>query len=634
MSAGNTDTNWMGLYSQAFYPGPPTSPATRITPDPSDNLLHFSCPDDRAALGGYYLMCAAANTAGKTCTGSPWCKGWLPDGYPPPDTNDPTDCLAVGTGYTDCYSANTTTQIPNDVLEVTCNCKSFEDNAVLGNVVTNACDTLTKWNNNDLACKTTTNQVTIKLASDIKINGYPATNVDLVDTNLVSNTSCQALNDPNWSGLTFKTYALPYNGLYEVPFDLDPNIAAHRVCVRYRNTYGDAARCAGQVNKVNQYTISGTVYQGSTCWATGSLTGTMTGRVNLIDQGSGTILQFKNVSNSDSTYSFIGAEGVDYYLELVNLSSGWNAKCPLPATQYISIPSLSANQTKNIVIEPIAGPQAWWQTYGGDLGANKDRDPSPNVYSDIPNNSSFLSVSTPSTASGMLLYVGSVVPDFGTGLFVATTNPNWQVNASFDILNNNLEDFDYFRRLVDMLVIDNGHNDNSKFNPSGKPDLSQMSGITNKAGVYGWNGDLTISDWNTPYDVGNGLTQEKIVIFINGNLTINTTEFKVKNTHFLLFVVSGNIIINPSVTTLEGIYVANGTIQIGTSGQNLDSALKANGMFIGWGDGGGEGIDFGRNLANDSLPAEVFTFRPDFLVNAPDFLKKHQFYWQEITPFQ
>jgi hypothetical protein len=67
--------------------------------------------------------------------------------------------------------------------------------------------------------------------------------------------------------------------------------------------------------------------------------------------------------------------------------------------------------------------------------------------------------------------------------------------------------------------------------------------------------------------------------------------------------------------------------------------LTAEGIFVGWGDGGVQGIFLQRDLGvagnenNNNTPAEMFTYRPDFLLSAPDFLRKPSYYWQEIKPF-
>jgi hypothetical protein len=46
------------------------------------------------------------------------------------------------------------------------------------------------------------------------------------------------------------------------------------------------------------------------------------------------------------------------------------------------------------------------------------------------------------------------------------------------------------------------------------------------------------------------------------------------------------------------------------------------------------GFDLHRNLKadNDTTPAELFIFRPDFIVNMPEVLFSASYSWQEIVP--
>jgi len=84
-----------------------------------------------------------------------------------------------------------------------------------------------------------------------------------------------------------------------------------------------------------------------------------------------------------------------------------------------------------------------------------------------------------------------------------------------------------------------------------------------------------------------------------------------------------NIIVEPAVTNLQGIYVADKVISTGTAPE-----LEAEGMFIGW-----EGFNFGRTMASLIKPAEKFTYRPDLVLNAPPEFRKPSYLWNEVNPF-
>ena len=63
-------------------------------------------------------------------------------------------------------------------------------------------------------------------------------------------------------------------------------------------------------------------------------------------------------------------------------------------------------------------------------------------------------------------------------------------------------------------------------------------------------------------------------------------------------------------------------------------AFNGNGTFVSW-QGFSMKRDFKGNsdpLKNNKLPAHVFTYRPDFLINAPEGFKRSGIEWQEVAP--
>ena len=99
-----------------------------------------------------------------------------------------------------------------------------------------------------------------------------------------------------------------------------------------------------------------------------------------------------------------------------------------------------------------------------------------------------------------------------------------------------------------------------------------------------------------------------------------------------MVITNGNIEIDDSVENLQGIYIADGTISFGSA--DNDTALTVEGSLISWDETTGidlNGRDFGDGR-NNSEPVLKFIFRPDFLIEAPDVIKKPQYRWQEIVP--
>ena len=170
--------------------------------------------------------------------------------------------------------------------------------------------------------------------------------------------------------------------------------------------------------------------------------------------------------------------------------------------------------------------------------------------------------------------------------------------------------------------------------------------------VFKYTGNLTI-DENGTWNVA---SNEKVVVFVDGNLTIDDTaggENRIITVAkggdaFLMFVVSGDINITANVgynniytdptqtdiSNVEGVYVANGVFAVDGQEGVTDKKFIGAGTFVGWG-----GVELTRNFddgtdptLNDSAATETFIFRPDLLVNAPKAVKSAQMTWREVEP--
>ena len=117
----------------------------------------------------------------------------------------------------------------------------------------------------------------------------------------------------------------------------------------------------------------------------------------------------------------------------------------------------------------------------------------------------------------------------------------------------------------------------------------------------------------------------KIVILHDGDLNL-TGDIEVDPGSFLMVVASGKITIDDSVTIAQGIFIAD-EIEFATGGSSSDSQLAAQGTFIGW-----NGISILRDIGSiQSIinPSVVFTYRPDLVVNAPEFIQRIFYTWEQ-----
>jgi len=140
-------------------------------------------------------------------------------------------------------------------------------------------------------------------------------------------------------------------------------------------------------------------------------------------------------------------------------------------------------------------------------------------------------------------------------------------------------------------------------------------------GIYYSGSDKTLQgSWN----VSGG---SWILVLVDGNITI-PVDISVPEGSFLGIVSSGNISFTDAVSQVEGMFIANNSINTGsTNTQFQGEGLFAASQFV-----------LLRDLEdiNPTTPGEIFTFRPDFLINSykdsDHNLWWFDFRWEEIAP--
>jgi len=156
----------------------------------------------------------------------------------------------------------------------------------------------------------------------------------------------------------------------------------------------------------------------------------------------------------------------------------------------------------------------------------------------------------------------------------------------------------------------------------------------------------------------------QVIVFVDGDLSIQDTRFdtgtitpitSVDQGGYLAFIVSGNIVVEPSVgnffdntvfpfafalpsaiTHLEGIFIADNYFNVASYGSTqADRKFIGEGTFVGW-----NGINLDRDFDDTHFgkawnalnPTETFIYRPDFLLNAPSVMKEPIHEWREVAP--
>ena len=275
---------------------------------------------------------------------------------------------------------------------------------------------------------------------------------------------------------------------------------------------------------------------------------------------------------------------------------------------------------------------AWWQVWGGHLSA--DSTIGYSIQSLIPSDTLCIEPDCFPYLSA-LDRVGSTdsdgFPTIADGVISASEQLSARTDDTYAIGSARTrlkETYSYFYSQYSL-----GLSPDDDF--SGSADDALKPGVVKDA--YFHSGDMTIqSEW----DVADG---ESFVIFVDGNLTFDDTGsieelVKVAEGGFLAFIVSGDITFADSVGNsvltnntgnVEGIFIADGTLTVATN-DAMDLRFIGEGTFVGWSDVAllrsyNDGAD------NDLYPAETFIYRPDFVKNTPEKMKRPQMLWQETN---
>jgi hypothetical protein len=238
------------------------------------------------------------------------------------------------------------------------------------------------------------------------------------------------------------------------------------------------------------------------------------------------------------------------------------------------------------------------------------------LQSNIPSTCSLPSCDPNLIISGPGGLIGNVIYGSTTNLDKNNISPKgWIGNATY---LGKVYDYSYFSSVASASIT---------FNSIGaaitQADLDQGN-VTNEYYYYRSNGSTSInSNITIP---GN----KKVVLFIKGDLNIHG-RINIVNVGqgFFMAIVSGNINIDPNVTSqngpaLEGLYEADGIINTGAS----SNPLYVKGTMVGW-----RGFSLNRNLNdNTQTPAETFEYSPYLTILFPRDLTQDILSWQEILP--
>jgi hypothetical protein len=341
--------------------------------------------------------------------------------------------------------------------------------------------------------------------------------------------------------------------------------------------------------------------------------------------------QTRSIFDSTVTFSgVISTAGEQYSLNLTDTPSTWlvDTACPNNATSrhwtfQITDPAAPFYSLNSVTQDFyfIQRHSAWWQAAGGDVYARFRN--INTVPAGATNPFTTPDLSGLPDSSGVLIAGTSNSVDFSGPLDRA-----WKADGS--IYNDaSSQRYSYFTTLLEVGAMTENITSGSI---DSLPSVASQT-LTDGNQIHYRASDLTISSLTVP-------PNEKHTIFINNGLTGTVTiagNITVPTSSFLAIITTGNIIFGPSVTDAQGIYLADGRVTVqdaAASLSNLGRQFNGNGIFVGW-----DGIELNRtlntvstDLYNNLNPAVRFTYRPDFIINAPDSFKYATVSWREVVP--
>lgn len=350
-----------------------------------------------------------------------------------------------------------------------------------------------------------------------------------------------------------------------------------------------------------------------------------------------------SLNPSGNGFTLTGLTGGTYTLQPTNIASGYQYSDPntgiVAPTKTVVVGlgctpgvdnTCNNGNAENVNIGIVPNPvEPWYQTVGGDIRI----DDGFNIS--LPSGTFFADKT--SAMSAGVVFSGTNTADVGSG---GVSNPSaWlvkntpfapdspEIKTSYNYILANVQK----ARTCTYDVYSTSGDSNCTTTLSAPacsgtaPDCILSPSL--QGGVYK-SGSLTIKS-AYPF-----LANGKYIFLVNGNLRIEG-NLTVPTSSFVIFVVNGDISVASNVTDLQGVYSANGQFIAEGVSSGVDSQLKVAGNIIA-NAGGAASSKFVNNRdlgnSNSTIPAIQITYRPDFILHAPDLVKKPTYKVTEIAP--
>ena len=271
-----------------------------------------------------------------------------------------------------------------------------------------------------------------------------------------------------------------------------------------------------------------------------------------------------------------------------------------------------------------AGP--WWQVIDADVTTNGDLISSIPGTCTLPACNPVFGLRGAGGFPGVPAY-GGATADFlsGAGTGNAAETPyNWLAASRY---LGRTYDYAFFERQIPDDVVINELTPpvtGGTFNSGGAPSRGYV--------WYHWDG-ATLGDLIITGNV-NLVGSRRVVLMAEGaNVTINgRIQLQSPGQGFFMMVVGkdgsglkGDILVDPSVDNIEGIFLAESEFKTGIA----STQFNARGSVVAY-----DGVVLERDLgaSNANTPAEVFIYAPDIIATFPSVFTQRRIRWKEVAP--
>lgn len=147
---------------------------------------------------------------------------------------------------------------------------------------------------------------------------------------------------------------------------------------------------------------------------------------------------------------------------------------------------------------------------------------------------------------------------------------------------------------------------------------AEITDLSTNSGIYFINSDFNITSLPSGFD-----SQEfNQVVFINGDLTIDT-DIDIQNNSTISFIIKGDVKIGKNVEKVESSIIAEGDFYTAYDIADGETTQPLNlvGSFI------AQQFYLQRNLLDNTMPSEHFTYNPKYITSMREYLGETQIEW-------